>query len=93
MYNIAEVYINGQSAGVWWQPPFVQDITKLLKDGENKLLVKVVNLWPNRLIGDASLPENQRITQTNIKKFTKDHPLRPSGLVGPVNLKIYDCDK
>jgi hypothetical protein len=93
MYNIAEVYINGQPAGVWWQPPFVHDITSLLKDGENKLLVNVVNLWPNRLIGDASLPEDQRLTQTNIEKFTKDHPLRPSGLVGPVNLKIYDYDK
>jgi hypothetical protein len=93
MYNIAEVYINGQPAGVWWQPPFTHDITNLLKDGENRIELKIVNLWPNCLIGDASLPEDQRLTHTNIGKFTEDHPLRPSGLVGPVNLKIYDYEK
>jgi hypothetical protein len=89
MYNLAEVYINGQSAGVWWQPPFSKDITGMLRDGENRLELKVVNLWPNRLIGDQSLPEEQRFTKTNIRKFTVEHPLRPSGLAGPVRIKTY----
>jgi hypothetical protein len=89
MYNIAEVYINGQPAGVWWQPPFAHDITDLLKNGENRIELKIVNLWPNRLIGDQFLPEEKRFTKSNIKKFTKTHPLWPSGLVGPVNIRIY----
>ncbi|MDR0844495.1 MAG: glycoside hydrolase family 2 [Tannerella sp.] len=86
MYNIAEVYINGKSAGVWWQPPFSHDITALVQAGENRLLLKVVNLWPNRLIADARLPEDKRLTKTNVLKFTLDIPLRPSGLAGPVNI-------
>jgi hypothetical protein len=93
MYNIAEVSVNGQSAGVWWQPPFSHDITGLLKDGENRLQIKVVNLWPNRLIADARLPEEKRLTKTNVVKFTLDLPLRPSGLVGPVNLITYSTAK
>lgn len=44
------------------------------------------NLWPNRLIGDQFLPVNERSTKTNITKFTKDSPLLPSGLLGPVKL-------
>jgi len=89
MYNVAEVYVNGQSAGVWWQPPFTGDITKYLKDGENKLEIKVVNLWPNRIIGDNFLPENERFTKTNVGKFVEDYPLRPSGLAGQACLKMF----
>ncbi|MDR1675064.1 MAG: glycoside hydrolase family 2 [Tannerella sp.] len=89
LYNLAEVHVNGQPAGVWWQPPFSQDITDLLKDGENTLQIQVVNLWPNRLIGDQFLPEEKRFTKTNIKKFRKEHPLRPSGLAGPVTIRIF----
>jgi hypothetical protein len=89
MYNLAEVYINGQSAGVWWQPPFSQDITDLLNDGDNRIELNVVNLWTNRLIGDQLLPEEKRFTKTNIRKFTKEHPLRPSGLAGPTMIKMY----
>lgn len=90
MYNLAEVHINGKSAGVWWQPPFLGDITDFLENGVNKLEIKVVNLWPNRLIGDHFLPENERFTKTNVVKFVKEYPLRPSGLVGPVNLRFVE---
>ena len=90
MYNLAEVFVNGQPVGVWWQPPFIGDITDFVKEGINKLELRVVNLWPNRLIGDNYLPENERFTKTNVAKFDKDYPLRPSGLAGPVVIKLYD---
>jgi hypothetical protein len=48
--------------------------------------VDVVNFWPNRLIGDAALPVEKRLTKTNIRKLTKDTPLVESGLFGPVRL-------
>jgi hypothetical protein len=89
MYNIAEVCVNGKQVGVWWQPPFTGDITDFLVTGQNVLEIKVINLWPNRLIGDNFLPENERFTKTNVTKFTKDYPLRPSGLAGPVKLISY----
>ncbi|HTR43503.1 MAG TPA: glycosyl hydrolase [Pseudomonadales bacterium] len=54
--NFAEVSLNGQDFGTLWKPPFRVNITAAVKPGTNKLLVKVTNLWPNRLIGDEQLP-------------------------------------
>lgn len=90
MYNMAEVSVNGKLAGLWWQPPFSGDITGLVKDGINEITIEVTNLWPNRLIGDNFLPEGERYTKTNVAKFEKDYPLRPSGLAGPVVIRLYD---
>ena len=57
---IAEVILNGKELGIVWKPPYRLDITGVIKSGENDLLVKVTNLWPNRLIGDEQLPaENE----------------------------------
>ena len=54
--NFAEVSFNGQSLGVLWKPPFRVNVTAAAKLGVNSLVVKVTNLWPNRLIGDEQLP-------------------------------------
>jgi hypothetical protein len=86
--ELAEVKVNGQSCGITWTPPFRVDISKAVKPGVNKLEVEVVNFWPNRIIGDASLPKEERLTRTNIRKLTKDTPLMPSGLLGPVKILV-----
>ena len=54
--NFAEVSLNGHDLGVLWKPPFRAKLTAAAKLGVNKLVVKVTNLWPNRLIGDEQLP-------------------------------------
>jgi hypothetical protein len=54
--NFAEVSLNGNDLEVLWKPPFRVNITAAAKPGVNKLVVKVTNLWPNRLIGDEQLP-------------------------------------
>lgn len=46
-----------------------------------------VNLWPNRLIGDAALTPARRFTVTNVDTYKKDSPLLESGLLGPVTLQ------
>lgn len=56
IYDVAEVIINGKSAGVIWKKPYRLDVTPYLKKGENKLRVLVVNRWINRLIGDEFIP-------------------------------------
>jgi hypothetical protein len=55
---IAQPKVNGQELGTLWKPPFRAEITKFLKPGENRLEIKVVNLWPNRMIGDEQLPDD-----------------------------------
>jgi len=81
--EIAEVSVNGQPLGVYWKPPFRVDITAAIKPGLNMLEIKVTNLWPNRLIGDEQ-PGAKKYCFSLIKPFTKDSPLLPSGLMGPV---------
>ena len=54
--NFAEVSLNGQDFGVLWKPPFRVNVTAAAKPDVNQLVVKVTNLWPNRLIGDEQLP-------------------------------------
>ena len=92
MKEIAEVRLNGKKIGVLWCPPWNLDITKAIKKGENELEIDVVNLWPNRLIGDGKLPVEKRYAKTNVAVYyTKplkgpDHVLLESGLMGPVRL-------
>jgi hypothetical protein len=84
--NLAEVYVNGKSCGVVWTPPYRVDITNALHPGKNELRIEVTNTWFNRLKGDQLLPEKERITVTNAPFWSKDKPLLPAGLLGPVTL-------
>jgi hypothetical protein len=84
--EMAEVRLNGRSLGVVWAPPFRVEITDAVKRSGNVLEVKVANFWPNRVIGDAALPESERRTRTNVRRLKADTPLMPSGLLGPVRL-------
>jgi len=81
--NIAEVRLNGKKLGVVWTAPWRVEITGVVQATNNALEIDVVNLWPNRLLGDAALPPEQRRTRTNIKIDPKS-ALLPSGLLGPV---------
>ena len=91
VYIAASVRLNGFDLGVVWCEPWSIDVAKALKSGVNKLEIKVVNQWPNRLIGDGKLPEDQRRTKTNVTDYYRSpkegkHNLLPSGLLGPVQL-------
>lgn len=86
--ELAEVRVNGVSCGVTWAPPFRVDITAAVKPAGNELEIEVVNFWPNRVIGDAALPAEQRLTRTNVLELKADTPLIESGLLGPVRLEI-----
>lgn len=58
VYNMARVIVNGKDLGVLWTSPWQMNITKALQEGENKLEIKVANLWINRLIGDKFKPDD-----------------------------------
>ena len=87
--NLAQVRLNGKYLGVLWTKPFRVEITAAVKPAANVLEVDVVNLWPNRIIGDAALPPERRLTRTNIN-YKKDDPLLESGLLGPVTLQVIE---
>ena len=83
--EIASIKLNGNDLGVIWMRPARVDITHALKPTGNQLEIKIVNLWPNRLIGDEFLSPEQRFTKTNMRiRFKRNSPLLPSGLLGPV---------
>jgi hypothetical protein len=116
VHALAEVWLNGKNLGVVWTAPWRVDISSALKKKNNKLEIKVTNVWANRLIGDEQQPADceygkgafgfggplktfpdwflkgeprpsaGRFTFTTWNYFTKDSPLIPSGLLGPVTL-------
>jgi hypothetical protein len=88
--ELAEVRLNGKNLGILWARPFRVDVTDAIKPVNNELEIEVVNFWPNRIIGDESKPPEKRLTRTNIRKLTKETPLMPSGLLGPVRLLEKD---
>ncbi len=90
--QIAVVKVNGKEAGTLWAAPYSLDVTDLLKEGENLIEVSVTSTWYNRLVYDASLPEDQRRTWT-IAGPKAGAPLHDSGLLGPVKLvaKMEGC--
>jgi len=83
---------NCRNLGVIWCQPWHVNVSGVSKDGENIPEVEVVNLWPDSLIEDDSLPEEERRTRTNVISYRKDDPLMPSGLLGPVRLKMANFD-
>ncbi len=85
---LAEVFVNDQPLGVLWKPPFRMDITNAVKVGANKVQIKITNVWKNRLIKDAQLPKESRLTWTFYPFYQNepDAPLMESGLLGPVRV-------
>jgi hypothetical protein len=86
LHEVAAVRLNGRDLGVVWTKPARVELTGGVKATGNELEIIVVNLWPNRLIGDEGLPKESRLTETNIHKFNANTPLLPSGLLGPVRV-------
>jgi hypothetical protein len=93
LWLLADISINGTSAGTLWKNPYQIEITDLIKPGENHLVIDIANTWCNRLIGDALNPQDIPYCKTNIDgheaaegtDWTKT-PLRKSGLLGPVKI-------
>ncbi|MGN0833306.1 MAG: glycosyl hydrolase [Kiritimatiellia bacterium] len=118
--EFADVMINGKRFDTLWKPPFRLDITELAASSPTlELVVRVTNLWPNRIIGDDFKAEDctfepgkplmeRRLngwpqfilegrqspsgkhTFATWKHWTRDDALLPSGLLGPVVIRLVE---
>jgi hypothetical protein len=87
--EVGEVSIDGRDLGTAWTFPFRVIVpAELLGKGSHHLEVKVTNVWNNRIVGDQFLPEDERVTRTNMQgRHKRTSPLVPSGMLGPVTLQ------
>ncbi len=106
--NVAEVKLNGQALGIVWCAPWRVTIPNgLLKAKGNKLEIELVNLWPNRMIGDEQLPEDSEFVHSSgwdkhsraktmqLKSYPdwfKNKTKRPSGRYTFSSLKLWEKD-
>lgn len=80
VYDSAEVFVNGVSAGILVAKPYRFEIDDMLKDGENLIQIEVATTLERKAaamgIGDGGMGA---LT-----------PLAPTGIIGDVMLKRYD---
>ncbi len=93
---IADVTLNGKNLGIFWKPPYRVDISRAVKPGVNTLQIKVTNLWINRMIGDASLPEdsdrNGDGTLKSWPSWVLDGKSSPTGRKTFTSWRLWDKD-
>lgn len=82
--DIAEISVNGKSLGTLWKLPYQLDITSALKQGGNKIEVKVTNQWTNRITGDILHPDKKILSGVGLRFGAGGNQLIDSGLIGPV---------
>ena len=87
----AEVYVNGQRAGVVWHPPYSIEVSSLLKAGTNEFSITVGNTAINSLAGSA-LPDyrllNDRYGERFVPQGMENLQVLPSGLLGGLRLRL-----
>ena len=82
--NVADVTLNGKPLGILWKPPYACDVTGLVRNGKNELKIEIINLWANRLVGDANLPREKRVTahysESVRRRSSRIRTLRPGAV-------------
>jgi hypothetical protein len=99
VYVIAQAELNGRDLGILWKPPFSVEVTDALHAGTNNLVVRVVNLWPNRLIGDDQLasdcewvPEHWTQVLKRYPQWLLDNKPSPTGRIAFTTWKHWSKD-
>lgn len=90
--EVAEISLNGHSAGVVWTPPAEVEITEWLNVGTNSLRITVANLPLNRFLG-APEEDMKPLWAAFGDRFpapTETQTAKPatSGLIGPVSIQF-----
>ena len=77
--GVSELTLNGELIGTKWYGAHIYDVKGALKEGENKLTIKLTTITGNYL---KSLKEN-RIAQG----WTRNQAYYPMGIIGPVKIQ------
>jgi hypothetical protein len=100
--GLAHVFVNGIDCGVCWTPPWSVDVSGVLTEGMNDVEIRFTNTWENRLIGDCILPEEERVTTSNLQYhsgirgrwlptrysgYSSGDTLVSNGILGPVEFR------
>ena len=85
--QMADIFINNEHVAFLWKSPYKVQWNGKLKAGKNRIEIKVVNLWVNRLIGDSA-PDSEKNTYVLMPFYNSEANLLKSGLIGPVKLEI-----
>ncbi|MGZ3976700.1 MAG: glycosylhydrolase-like jelly roll fold domain-containing protein, partial [Flavisolibacter sp.] len=83
---MAEVFVNGKSVGGRLWPPYVFDLTKELKPGDNKIKIRVGSL----MIEEMRLKEDLGKLRTWGWEGRPGFDQYDAGLFGPVKLKLTE---
>jgi hypothetical protein len=79
----AEVEVNGRPVAILWKAPYRVRIDPFVKSGTNELVVRVANLWPNRMIGDARQSDDIARTPAGYPQALPDWLLAGKPRPGP----------
>lgn len=90
LHAVAKLLVNGSDVGYLWCAPWEVDITDYIKTGdkENLIEIEVANQLTNRMIGDMSLPEDERITFATTPIVKAGDKLLPAGITGGVDVYV-----
>jgi len=95
--DVAEVFVNDKFAGILWTKPFKLNIRDYVKEGKNRIEIKLTNMWINRLTGDMDLPVEEKFCKTNRPYIMKGSEIgdetfriQDAGLLGPVIIEQVD---
>jgi len=97
----ASITCNDKPAGDIWEPNFPVNITSLVHPGKNTLVIRAVNPWRNRIIGDFVHPRGDKNLFTTstlqavndpaaIPVIDKTSKLLSSGLSVPIKIVSYE---
>jgi hypothetical protein len=87
----AEVWLNKRRLGAVWIPGYRLNVTHLLQ-AKNTLEVRIANAYRNRIVGDFRQHGTLKNawTSANVADvLDKNKILKPSGLMGPLQLIVY----
>jgi hypothetical protein len=87
--EVAEVFVNNETAGWIWKPPYQLEVTRLLHAGRNHLRILVYNTAMNELAG-RSYPDFRLLNSRYGTRFTaqdvEDIKALPSGMLAAPRL-------